>query len=165
MLPLTACDIEVLVGFDVSSTNIFNAQPNLLKKMGSILQRVSKMGEISCSSGQLPSVQVAIMAMDSASEPVSLDFTDNAETLHALFQNLRTNGPFFLNGKTISMYTNRFRGRQGATKVVTVPCLTALDCLFFFKYSCMHTRVSILWMKYNYQWIKILVSKYSLIFE
>lgn len=75
------------------------------------------MAEISCSSGQLPSVQVALMAMDSASEPVYMDFTDNAEKLLEFFRGLRTKGPFVLNGKTISMYTNRFKARQGVTKV------------------------------------------------
>lgn len=106
------------MGFDVSAQNIFNAQTNLLTKMGSILQRISKMAEISCSSGQLPSVRVAIMAMDSASEPVNMDFTDDADNLLGFFRNLRNNGPFLLNGRTISMYTNRFKARQGVTKVV-----------------------------------------------
>lgn len=106
------------MGFDVSAQNIFSAQTNLLTKMGSILQRISKMAEISCSSGQLPSVRIAMMAMDSASEPVYMDFTDDTEGLLEFFRNLRTKGPYVLNGKTISMYTNRFKARQGATKVV-----------------------------------------------
>lgn len=109
---LTACNIEVLVGFDVSAQNIFNAQTNLQSKMGSILQRISKMAEISCSSGQVPSVQVGILAMDSASEPVYLDFTDNADELFEGFRALRSRGPFVFNGKTISAYTNRFKTRQ-----------------------------------------------------
>lgn len=107
---LTACNIEVLVGFDVSAQNIFNAQTNLQSKMASILQRISKMSDISCSSGQVPSIQVGILAMDSASEPVYLDFTDNADDLFKGFRDLR--GPFVLNGKTISAYTNRFKARQ-----------------------------------------------------
>lgn len=132
LLSLTACDIEVVVGFDVSAQNIFSAQTNLLTKMAGILQRISKMAEISCSSGQLPSVRIAMMAMDSASEPVYMDFTNDAESLQEFFRNLRTKGPFVLNGKTISMYTNRFKARQGVTKVVfhphyfmPVPCSTA----------------------------------------
>lgn len=122
LLSLTGCNIEVVVGFDVSAQNIFSAQTNLLTKMSSILQRISKMAEISCSSGQLPSVRIAIMAMDSASEPVYADFTDDTENLLEFFRNLRTKGPFVLNGKTISMYTNRFKARQGVTKVVLHPC-------------------------------------------
>lgn len=112
MLCFTACNIEVLVGFDVSAQNVFNAQTNLQSKMGGILQRISKMAAISCSSGQIPSVQVGILAMDSASEPVHLDFTDNADELFEAFRALRSRGPFVLSGKTISAYTKRFKARQ-----------------------------------------------------
>lgn len=100
------------MGFDVSAQNIFSAQTNLLSKMDSILQRISKMAPISCSSGQIPSVQVGILAMDSASEPAQLDFTDNADKLLEDFKGLRNRGPFVLNGKTISAYSNRFKARQ-----------------------------------------------------
>lgn len=108
----TGCNIEVLVGFDVSAQNIFSAQTNLQNKMGAILQRISKMAAISCSSGEIPSVQVGMLAMDSASEPVQLDFTNNADELFEGFKALRSRGPFVLNGKTISAYTNRFRSRH-----------------------------------------------------
>lgn len=119
MLCFTVCNIEVLVGFDVNAQNIFSAQTNLQSKMGAILQRISKMAAISCTSGQIPSVQVGMLAMDSASEPVQLDFTDNADELFEAFRALRTRGPFLLNGKTISAYTNRFKTRQdNAIKVV-----------------------------------------------
>lgn len=112
MLSFTACDIEVLVGFDVSAQNIFSVQTNLQSKMGGILQRISKMAAISCSSGQTPSVQVGILAMDSASEPVQLAFTDNADQLLEAFRGLRSRGPFVLNGRTITAYNNRFKTRQ-----------------------------------------------------
>lgn len=102
----------MLVGFDVSGQNIFSAQTNLQSKMGAILQRISKMAPISCSSGQIPSVQVGMLAMDSASEPAQLDFTDNADELFEGFRALRNRGPFLLNGKTISAYTSRFKTRQ-----------------------------------------------------
>lgn len=109
---LIACNLEVLVGFDVSAQNIFSAQTNLQSKMVAILQRISKMAAISCSSGQSPSVQVGMLAMDSASEPVQLDFTDNVDELFEAFRDLRNRGPFVLNGKTISAYTDRFKTRQ-----------------------------------------------------
>lgn len=112
MICFAACNIEILVGFDVSAQNIFSAQPNLQSKMSSILQRISKMAAISCSSGQIPSVQVGILAMDSASEPAQLEFTDNADELFEAFRGLRSRGPFVLNGKTVSAYTKRFKGRQ-----------------------------------------------------
>uniref|UniRef100_A0A3Q1GHV9 Collagen type VI alpha 3 chain n=1 Tax=Acanthochromis polyacanthus TaxID=80966 RepID=A0A3Q1GHV9_9TELE len=112
------CNIEVLVGFDVSAQNIFSAQTNLQSKMGAILRRISKMTPISCSAGQIPSIQVGMLAMDSASEPVLLDFTDNADELFEAFRALRSRGPFFLNGKTISAYTNKFKTQDSTVKVV-----------------------------------------------
>uniref|UniRef100_A0AAQ6IM24 Collagen, type VI, alpha 3 n=1 Tax=Anabas testudineus TaxID=64144 RepID=A0AAQ6IM24_ANATE len=122
-----ACNIEVLVGFDVSAQNIFSAQTNLQSKMGAILQRISKMAAISCSSGQSPSVQIGMLAMDSASEPVQLDFTDNADELFEAFRALRTRGPFVLNGKTISAYTNRFKTRQDNVVKVVIHLTDGLD--------------------------------------
>ncbi|XP_051258609.1 collagen alpha-3(VI) chain isoform X1 [Dicentrarchus labrax] len=121
------CEIEVLVGFDVSAQNIFSAQTNLQSKMGAILQRISKMAAISCSSGQIPSVQVGMLAMDSASEPVQLDFTNNADELFEVFRGLRTRGPYVLNGKTISAYTNRFKTRQDNVVKVVIHLTDGLD--------------------------------------
>nr|XP_046259078.1 uncharacterized protein LOC124066600 isoform X3 [Scatophagus argus] len=122
-----ACNIEVLVGFDVSAQNIFSAQTNLQSKMSGILQRISKMAAISCSSGQIPSVQVGMLAMDSASEPVQLDFTDNAFELFETFRALRSRGPFVLNGKTISAYTSRFKTRQDNVVKVVIHLTDGLD--------------------------------------
>uniref|UniRef100_A0A667ZZD3 Collagen type VI alpha 3 chain n=1 Tax=Myripristis murdjan TaxID=586833 RepID=A0A667ZZD3_9TELE len=119
------CSVEVLVGFDVSSQNIFTAQTNLQSKMGAILQRISKMGSISCSSGQIPSVLVGMLAMDSASEPVQLDFTDNADELFEAFRALRSRGPYVLNTKTIAAYTDRFKSRQD--NVVVIHLTDGLD--------------------------------------
>ncbi|KAJ8012442.1 hypothetical protein DPEC_G00042810 [Dallia pectoralis] len=114
-----ACSLEVLVGFDVSSPNIFQAQRILESKMGAILQRITTMTNISCSSGQIPSIQVGILALDSASEPINLDFTDNADTLFEAFRALRTRGPYFLNAKTIAAFGSRFKSRdKNAVKVV-----------------------------------------------
>uniref|UniRef100_A0A8D2ZG00 Collagen type VI alpha 3 chain n=1 Tax=Scophthalmus maximus TaxID=52904 RepID=A0A8D2ZG00_SCOMX len=123
----TTCNVEVLVGFDVSAQNIFSAQTNLQSKMGAILQRISKMASISCSSGQIPSVQVGMLAVDSASEPVQLDFTDNADELFEAFRALRNRGPFVLNGETISAYTNRFKTRQDNVVKVVIHLTDGLD--------------------------------------
>ncbi|XP_056145051.1 collagen alpha-3(VI) chain-like isoform X2 [Lampris incognitus] len=132
-----ACSVEVLVGFDVSSQNIFAAQTNLQSKMGAILQRISKMTAISCSSGQTPSVQVGMLAMDSASEPVQLDFTDNADQLFESFRGLRSRGPYLFNGKTITAYTNRFKSRQDNVVKVVIHLTDGLDA----PYSEMKRRV------------------------
>ncbi|KAM9710050.1 collagen alpha-3(VI) chain-like isoform 2-T2 [Menidia menidia] len=112
------CNIEVLIGFDVNAQNIFSAQTNLQSKMDAILQRISKMAPISCSGGQTPTVQVGILALDSASEPVQLDFTDNPDQLFEAFKALRNRGPFYLNGQTTSLYVNRFKANQDTVKVI-----------------------------------------------
>ncbi|XP_067371135.1 collagen alpha-3(VI) chain-like isoform X3 [Channa argus] len=121
------CSVEVLVGFDVSAQNIFSAQTNLQSKMSAILQRISKMAAISCSSGQIPSVQVGMLAMDSASEPAHLDFTDNADELFESFRALRNRGPFVFNGKTILAYNNRFKARQDSVVKVVIHLTDGLD--------------------------------------
>ncbi|XP_064831782.1 collagen alpha-3(VI) chain-like isoform X2 [Oncorhynchus masou masou] len=125
--PSKACSLEVLVGFDVSSQNIFQAQRILESKMGAILQRITKMTGISCSSGQIPSIQVGILAMDSASEPVHLEFTDNADMLFEAFRALRNRGPYVLNAKTISAYGSRFKSRATDAVKVVIHLTDGLD--------------------------------------
>lgn len=115
-----ACNLDVLVGFDVSSQNIFVAQRSLESKMAAILQRITQMQAISCTSGQPASIQVGILAMDSASEPVQLDFTDNHAQLMEAFRSLRSRGPFLLNGKTIDAYIARLKNRPSDTDRVKV---------------------------------------------
>ncbi|XP_031725871.1 collagen alpha-3(VI) chain-like isoform X1 [Anarrhichthys ocellatus] len=128
--PSKTCSIEVLVGFDVSAQDIFSAQTNLRMKVDAILKRISKMAAISCSSGQIPSVQVGMLALDSASEPIQLDFTDKADTLFEEFKALQSRGPFVLNGKTISAYTNRFKTRQDDVVKVIVHLTDGIDSPF-----------------------------------
>uniref|UniRef100_A0A8C6U560 Collagen, type VI, alpha 3 n=1 Tax=Neogobius melanostomus TaxID=47308 RepID=A0A8C6U560_9GOBI len=105
--------------------NVFSAQTNLQSKMGAILQRISKMEPISCSSGQTPSIQIGMLAMGSSSDAVQLDFTDNADVLLEQFRGLRTRGPFVLNGQTISAYNTRFKNRQD--NVVVIHLTDGLD--------------------------------------
>ncbi|KAM4559282.1 collagen alpha-3(VI) chain-like isoform 1-T1 [Odontesthes bonariensis] len=124
------CDIEVLVGFDVNAQNIFSAQTNLQSKMGAILQRISKLAPISCSGGQTPTVQVGMLALDSASEPVQLDFTNDPDQLLENFRALRNRGPFNFNAQTISTYINRFKVRQGNTVKVIIHLTDGLDASY-----------------------------------
>ncbi|KAM9447677.1 collagen alpha-3(VI) chain-like isoform 2-T2 [Salvelinus alpinus] len=125
--PSKTCSLEVLVGFDVSSPNIFQAQRILESKMGAILQRITKMAGISCSSGQIPSIQVGILAMDAASEPVHLEFTNNADMLFEAFRALRARGPYFLNAKTIAAYGSRFKSRAADAVKVVIHLTDGLD--------------------------------------
>lgn len=122
------CSLDVLLGFDVSSQNIFSAQRNLETKMSAILQRIMKLQPISCTSGQAPTIRVGIMALDSASEPMHLEFTDNYTELLEAFRNLRSRGPFVLNGKTIDAYTARFKTQPKES--VKVCCCTSFSLWF-----------------------------------
>ncbi|XP_076858204.1 collagen alpha-3(VI) chain isoform X3 [Brachyhypopomus gauderio] len=128
--PTKACSLDVLVGFDVSSQNIFVAQRSLESKFSAILQRISQIQSISCSSGQDPSVQVGVLAMDSASEPVHLDFTDSHTQLTEAFKNLRSRGPFLLNAKTIDAYVSRFKSRPADRVKVIIHLTDGLDAQF-----------------------------------
>lgn len=112
---LAECKLDVLVGFDVSSQNIFAAQRLLETKVAAILQRIIQMQLISCTFDQAPSVQVGMLAMDSASEPVQLDFTNKYTDLLEPFKALRNRGPFVLNGATIKAYADRFKSRPSDT--------------------------------------------------
>ncbi|KAM9804490.1 collagen alpha-3(VI) chain [Neosynchiropus ocellatus] len=123
---LRACDIEVLVGFDVSDKNIFSVQTNLQSKMEAILRRITKMASISCSSGKIPSVQVGLLAMD-ATKAVQLDFTDNAEALFEGFKALRDSGPFELSLRTLSAYGDRFKNRQDNVVKVIIHLTDGID--------------------------------------
>lgn len=111
ILFLAECKLDVLVGFDVAAQNIFAAQKTLETKVATILQRITQMQLISCSSGQVPSIQVGMLAMDSASEPVLLDFTNRYTELIEPFKALRNRGPFVLNGATIKAYADRFKSQ------------------------------------------------------
>lgn len=108
---MLACNLDVLVGFDVSAQNIFATQRSLESKMAAILQRITQMQAISCSSGQVPSVQVGISALDSALEPVHLDFTQSHTKLIESFRSLHNRGPFVLNEKTIDAYNAQLKAR------------------------------------------------------
>lgn len=104
----------------MGSQNIFAAQRSLESKMTAILQRISQLQAISCTSGQAPTIQVGVLAMDSASEPVQLDFTEKYTELLEPFRALRSRGPFLFNGATIKAYTDRFKSRPSNT--VKVRC-------------------------------------------
>ncbi|KAG9339525.1 hypothetical protein JZ751_023667 [Albula glossodonta] len=125
--PAKVCKLEVLVGFDVSAQNIFGAQRALESKMGAILQRIAQMQSISCSPGQAPTVQIGMLAMDSASEPVQLDFTENHNQLFEAFKALRNRGPYVLNAKTIDAYTAAFRSRGSDVVKVVIHLTDGLD--------------------------------------
>ncbi|XP_041936501.1 collagen alpha-3(VI) chain-like isoform X4 [Alosa sapidissima] len=122
-----SCSLDVLLGFDVSSQNIFTDQRSLETKMTAILQRIMKLQAISCTSGQAPTIRVGMLALDSASEPMHLEFTDNYSELLDAFKNLRSRGPFVLNGKTIDTYTARFKAQPSESVKVVIHLTDGLD--------------------------------------
>ncbi|TRZ02736.1 hypothetical protein DNTS_005421 [Danionella cerebrum] len=124
------CQLDVLVGFDVSSQNIFAAQRSLETKVSTIIQRIVQMQSISCTSGQVPTIQVGMLAMDSASEPVQLDFTSKYIDLIAAFKTLRNRGPFVLNAATIKAYSDRFKTRPSGNIKVVIHLTDGLDAQY-----------------------------------
>ncbi|XP_073668118.1 uncharacterized protein [Paramisgurnus dabryanus] len=124
------CKLEVLLGFDVASQNIFAAQRSLESKMTAIIQRISQMQSVSCSSGQVPTVQLGIHAMDSASEPTHLDFTDKYTELIETFKALHNRGPFVMNAATIKGYIDRFKGRPTDSVRVVIHLTDGLDAQY-----------------------------------
>lgn len=112
------------MGFDVSGQHIFVTQKSLESRMAAILQRITQMQAISCSSGQVPSVHVGISALDSAQEPVHLDFTDSHTKLTESFRSLHSRGPFILNGKTIDAYNARFKDHPEDRVKVYMICMS-----------------------------------------
>uniref|UniRef100_A0A672RJ38 Collagen type VI alpha 3 chain n=1 Tax=Sinocyclocheilus grahami TaxID=75366 RepID=A0A672RJ38_SINGR len=134
------CKLDVLVGFDVAAQNIFAAQKTLETKVATILQRITQMQPISCTSGQIPLIQVGMLAMDSASEPVQLDFTNRYTELIEPFKALRNRGPFVLNGATIKAYTDRFKSQPSDSVKVVIHLTDGLDA----QYNILKERVELM---------------------
>uniref|UniRef100_A0A673KH63 Collagen alpha-3(VI) chain-like n=1 Tax=Sinocyclocheilus rhinocerous TaxID=307959 RepID=A0A673KH63_9TELE len=134
------CKLDVLVGFDVASQNIFAAQRSLETKVNAILQRITQMQPISCTSGQVPSIQVGMLVMDSASEPVQLDFTNRYTELLGPFKALRNRGPFVLNGATIKAYADRFKSQPSDSVKVVIHLTDGLDA----QYNILKERVDLM---------------------
>ncbi|XP_052421943.1 collagen alpha-3(VI) chain isoform X19 [Carassius gibelio] len=138
--PTKECKLNVLVGFDVGAQNIFAAQKTLEMKVETILQRITQMQPISCTSGQVPSIQVGMLAMDSASEPVQLDFTNRYKELIEPFKALRNRGPFVLNAATIKAYTDRFKSQPSDSVKVVIHLTDGLDA----QYNILKERVELM---------------------
>ncbi|RXN29074.1 collagen alpha-3(VI) chain-like protein [Labeo rohita] len=134
------CKLDVLVGFDVASQGIFAAQKSLELKMTAILKRITQMQSISCTSGQVPSVQVGMLAMDSASEPVQLDFTNKYTELLEPFKALRNRGPFLLNAATMKAYADRLKSQPSDSVKVVIHLTDGLDA----PYNILKERVELL---------------------
>ncbi|XP_059417896.1 collagen alpha-3(VI) chain-like isoform X2 [Carassius carassius] len=134
------CKLDVLVGFDVAAQNIFAAQRSLEKKVASILKHITQMQPISCTSGQVPSIQVGMLAMDSASEPVQMDFTNRYTELLEPFKVLRNRGPFVLNGATIKAYADRFKSQPSDSVKVVIHLTDGLDA----QYNILKERVDLM---------------------
>ncbi|XP_053926595.1 collagen alpha-3(VI) chain isoform X6 [Cuculus canorus] len=117
------CDLDVILGFDVSDVgpgqNIFNSQRGLESRVESVLNRITQMQKISCTGNQAPNVRVAIMAQARGGPVEGLDFSEYQPELFERFQGMRTRGPYFLTADTLRSYLNKFRSApSGSTKII-----------------------------------------------
>uniref|UniRef100_A0A669QF08 Collagen alpha-3(VI) chain n=1 Tax=Phasianus colchicus TaxID=9054 RepID=A0A669QF08_PHACC len=117
------CDLDVILGFDVSDVgagqNIFNSQRGLESRVEAVLNRITQMQKISCTGSQAPNVRVAIMAQSRGGPVEGLDFSEYQPELFERFQGMRTRGPYFLTAETLKSYQNKFRSApSGSTKVI-----------------------------------------------
>ncbi|KAM9010969.1 collagen alpha-3(VI) chain isoform 7-T7 [Ara ararauna] len=117
------CDLDVILGFDVSDVgpgqNIFNSQRGLESRVESVLNRMTQMQRISCTGNQEPNVRVAIMAQARGGPVEGLDFSEYQPELFERFQGMRTQGPYFLTTDTLRSYLSKFRSSPaGSTKVI-----------------------------------------------
>lgn len=121
-IPLSDCDLDVIIGFDVSDVgpgqNIFSSQRGLESRVESVLNRITQMQKISCSGNQAPSVRVAIMAQAQGGPVEGLDFSEYRPELLERFLDMRTRGPYYLRADTLRSYLSKFRSSpSGSTKV------------------------------------------------
>ncbi|XP_059724117.1 collagen alpha-3(VI) chain isoform X5 [Haemorhous mexicanus] len=117
------CDLEVIIGFDVSDVgpgqNIFNSQRGLESRVESVLNRITQMQKISCTGNQAPNVRVAIMAQAQGGPVEGLDFSEYRPELLERFLDMRTRGPYYLRADTLRSYLSKFRSSPaGSTKVI-----------------------------------------------
>ncbi|XP_041267649.1 collagen alpha-3(VI) chain isoform X5 [Onychostruthus taczanowskii] len=117
------CDLEVIIGFDVSDVgpgqNIFSSQRGLESRVESVLNRITQMQKISCTGNQAPNVRVAIMAQAQGGPVEGLDFSEYQPELLERFLDMRTRGPYYLRADTLRSYLSKFRSSPaGSTKVI-----------------------------------------------
>ncbi|NWZ92910.1 CO6A3 protein, partial [Nesospiza acunhae] len=117
------CDLEVIIGFDVSDVgpgqNIFTSQRALESRVESVLNRITQMQKISCSGNQAPNVRVAIMAQAQGGPVEGLDFSEYRPELLERFLDMRTRGPYYLRADTLRSYLSKFRSSPaGSTKII-----------------------------------------------
>ncbi|XP_071290375.1 collagen alpha-3(VI) chain [Agelaius tricolor] len=117
------CDLEVIIGFDVSDVgpgqNIFTSQRALESRVESVLNRITQMQKISCTGNQAPNVRVAIMAQAQGGPVEGLDFSEYRPELLERFLDMRTRGPYYLRADTLRSYLSKFRSSpSGSTKVI-----------------------------------------------
>lgn len=107
---LTACNLDVILGFDGSrDQNVFVTQKGLESKMGTILNRISQMQGLSCSGGQTPTVQVSVMASTPSGPVEAFDFAEYQPELLEKFRNMRSQHPYVLTADTLKAYLSKFR--------------------------------------------------------
>lgn len=110
LLPPTACNLDVILGFDGSrDQNVFVAQKGLESKVDAILNRISQMQRLSCSGGQMPVVRVSVVGNTPSGPVEAFDFAEYQPELLEKFRNMRSQHPYVLTADTLKAYQNKFR--------------------------------------------------------
>ncbi|XP_043916458.1 collagen alpha-3(VI) chain isoform X2 [Protopterus annectens] len=126
--PSKMCNVEVLVGFDVSNArtgdSIFAIQKGLEKKTEGILNQISNMHRISCTGTQAPSVKIGFLTYSRTSVVDGFDFVEYQPEMFKSVQDLQRRGPFFLKRATFEAYLNKFKTSGTAESVKVIIHLT-----------------------------------------
>ncbi|XP_029462348.1 collagen alpha-3(VI) chain isoform X2 [Rhinatrema bivittatum] len=122
------CNLDVIVGFDVSDIsagqNMFAVQRGMELKVKNILERISQMEKISCTSAKAPLVRVAVIGQSTTGPMEAFDFAEFRDELFDKFQRLATRGPYVLTAKTLQTYANKFATASDKNSVKVVIHLT-----------------------------------------
>ncbi|EDL92063.1 procollagen, type VI, alpha 3 (predicted), isoform CRA_d [Rattus norvegicus] len=116
-----ACNLEVILGFDGSrDQNVFVSQKGLESKVDTILNRISQIQRISCSSNQLPTVRVSVVANTPSGPVEAFDFAEYQPDLFEKFRTMRSQHPYVLTADTLKLYQNKFRQSSPDTVKVVI---------------------------------------------
>lgn len=130
LLSTQDCDLDVILGFDVSDVgpgqSIFASQKVLESKVNHILNTITQMQKISCTASQAPRVRVALLAQTRSGVVEAFDFSEYQPELFEKFQALHNGGPYVLTAETLKSYQNKFRASPAGTVKVSLDFILPL---------------------------------------
>ncbi|XP_072902885.1 collagen alpha-3(VI) chain-like [Hemitrygon akajei] len=118
-IDIKECDVDVLLGFDVSSANVFEQEPGFRSKVGDILYRISQLRPISCTGTQQPSVKIALVTLGEDGQIRTNDLVSYRPELITDFIRLAASGPTLLGTRTLTAYSDVFQSASsGRVKAI-----------------------------------------------